>query len=111
MTMRVVFLKDYGEYNDKYKVLDEVFIPRNLGQKLCFQEIAIPAYEKEKHPEYKKLIRLKKAKERAAVAGKIAVKKKAEEAKKAKLLKEKEEADREKAIPKIVKKRTKAIKK
>lgn len=84
MTMSVVFLKDYSGYRmDKtktfydFKVLDEAYVPRKLGQKLVFQEIAIPTFRKELNSEYRKLLKEKKKKKKADAKPKKKTRKKA----------------------------------
>jgi hypothetical protein len=71
MSMKVVFIKDYsgvrldgakGYYN--YKALDEDYVPRKFGNALIMNEIAIPEFRKEKHPEYRRLLKEKILSER-----------------------------------------------
>ena len=54
MSMRVVFLKEYGDYKTGF----QGFIPRQLGRRLCQQGITIPWSEmkpqKIKKPKLKK---------------------------------------------------------
>lgn len=62
MSMKVVFLKGYNDYLQaiEYKPLDEVYIPRQLGRRLCQQGVTIPWSIKNDHAEYLKLLQAKK---------------------------------------------------
>jgi len=79
MSMRVVFLKDHGDFKAGF----EGFIPRILGKTVCQQNVAIPWCTKGDSPEYKKLKKSMKPKRKPRT--------------------------RKKAIPKKVKMREKAI--
>ncbi len=51
MSMRVVFLKDHGDFKAGF----EGFIPRPLGKAVCQQNVAIPWCMKDDNPENEKL--------------------------------------------------------
>ena len=92
MSMKVAFIKDYPDYEAGW----EGFIPRSLGSRLCYQEIAVPYSIKDHHAGYKAMI---KKKEEAKREAEREVKEKAElEAK------EKAELDAEKKIKDLKKK-------
>ena len=108
MTMRVVFLKEYGDHEAGW----EGFIPRPLGQRLCQQDITIPDFGKETNPGYIALLK-KKADEKAAAeedARKKAEQKAEREAKKKiKALKKKATVKRKTAVSNKTKTREKSI--
>ena len=63
MTMKIVFIKDYKAPRldadntvDDFKALDEVFVPRKLGQALIFKNIAISPSRKDRSEAYQILI-------------------------------------------------------
>jgi hypothetical protein len=89
MSMKVVFLKEHNDHinSEYYKPLDETFISRTLGRRLCQQEIAIPASIKKDHVGYNALLKKIKRKNRPV----------------------KKTAPR-KAVSRVAKKRTKAVK-
>jgi len=75
--MRVVFLKDHGDYKAGF----EGFIPRPLGKAVCQQNVAIPWCTKDANPEYKKLIKSMKPKRKRrkkAIPKKVVMREKAE---------------------------------
>jgi hypothetical protein len=108
MTMRVVFLQEYGDHEAGW----EGFIPRQLGRRLCQQEITIPDFGKETNSAYNALLK-KKADEKADAdekARKKAEQKAEREAKKKiKALKKKATTKRKTAVSKKTKTREKSI--
>jgi hypothetical protein len=60
MSMKVIFLKPHVDH----KALDEVFISRSLGRRLCQQEIAIPSSVKDVHAGYQALMKKKRKKKK-----------------------------------------------
>ena len=53
MTMKVIILKDHGDYKAGF----EGFVPRTLGRSLCDQSVAIPFCTKRKSPEYQEFLK------------------------------------------------------
>ena len=106
MSMKVVFLKDSGEYKAGF----EGFIPRPLGSKLCREKVAVPWCMKDRvSPAEKSAItkakkaREKKIKEEEKAKEKRAQEKKEKKAKEKKAMEEKAKADKllkERNIPK-----------
>ena len=119
MSMKVAFIKDYPEYEAGW----EGFVPRSLGSRLCYQEIAVPYSIKDHHAGYKAMIKKKEeakreaereAKEKAELEAKEAEQKAKEKAeldaeKKIKALKKKDAVDRKTTTSKKVEMREKAI--
>ena len=62
MTMKVAFIKDTPDYPAGWNG----FVSRQLGRTLCYQNIAIPDFGKEKDERYIAIIRAKKKAEREA---------------------------------------------
>lgn len=76
MSMRVVFLKDHGDYKAGF----EGFIPRPLGKAVCKQNVAIPWCMKDDNPEYKKLkksMKPKRKRRKKAISKKVEMREKA----------------------------------
>ena len=97
--MKIVFIKDYKAPRldadntvDDFKALDEVFVPRKLGQALIFKNIAISPSRKDRSEAYQILIGKGKKKK---VEKKTPPKKK----KPVEIATSKKVEDREKAIP------------
>ena len=110
MSMKVVFLKDYPDYEAGW----EVFVPRSLGSRLCYQEIAVPCSIKDHHAGYKAMIKEKakreaerEAKEKAELEAKEKAELEAE--KKIKALKKKDADGRKTTTSKKVETRETAI--
>jgi len=105
MSMKVAFIKDYPEYEAGW----EGFVPRSLGSRLCYQEIAVPYSIKDHHAGYKAMIKKKEreAKEKAELEAKEKAELDAE--KKIKALKKKDAVDRKTTTSKKVEMREKAI--
>ena len=111
MSMKVAFIKDYPEYEAGW----EGFVPRSLGSRLCYQEIAVPYSIKDHHAGYKAMIKKKEeakreaereAKEKAELEAKEKAELDAE--KKIKALKKKDAVDRKTTTLKKVEVREKA---
>ena len=115
MSMKVAFLKDYPDYEAGW----EGFIPRSLGIRLCYQEIAVPYSIKDHHAGYKAMIKKKeedkreaekKAEREAKEKAELKAKEKADldAEKKIKALKKKDAVDRKTTTSKKVEAREKA---
>ena len=102
MSMKIVFLRDYPDYEVGW----EGFVPRSVGSRLCYQEIAVPYSIKDHHAGYKAMIKKKEEDKREAEREAKEKKEKAElEAKEKAEQKAKEKAERE------AEKKIKALKK
>ena len=76
MSMRVVFLKDHGDFKAGF----EGYIPRILGKSVCQQNVAIPWCTKGDSPEYKKLkksMKPKRKRRKKAIPRKVEMREKA----------------------------------
>ena len=111
MSMKVAFIKDYPDYEAGW----EGFIPRSLGSRLCYQEIAVPYSIKDHHAGYKAMIKEKEKDKREAERevkekAELEAKEKAEldAEKKIKALKKKDAVDRKTTTSKKVEAREKA---
>jgi len=102
MSMKVVFLKDTPDHKAGWAG----FIPRQLGRRLCHQEIAIPWSIRHYHSGYqdmKKVEREKEEKERAKAEAK------AEKERKKELISAKKKPGRKKAVLVDAEKRETAV--
>ena len=107
MSMKVAFIKDYPEYEAGW----EGFVPRSLGSRLCYQEIAVPYSIKDHHAGYKAMIKEKEKAKREAereVEKKEKAESEAKEKADLKALKKKDAADRKTTTSKKVEAREKA---
>ena len=119
MTMKLLILKDSGDYKAGY----EGFVPRPIGKKMCQEKTAVPwsmrdriskadvkalkQVEADEKRAAKKKVKEEKAK---AEAEKEAEEKAAEKEKADKLLKDKEMAKSEKAVSKKANARSREVK-
>ena len=108
MSMKIIYLKDTPDHKAGW----EGFVLRPLGQRLCYQEIAVPYSIKDHHAGYKAMIKKKEedkreaereAKEKAELEAKEKAELDAE--KKIKALKKKDAVDRKTTTSKKVENR------